>query len=397
MQNLLNTLQNYPIVIWGARMTGIGFLRFARSNNLNVIAFIDSDPSLSNKIINSIPVYQSSQIALLKQQYPNLIVVIAASVKEDEIIASLPHNIQYINFHDYSPSFYTIDVSGTCNLKCPSCANSLHTHKKGFMSLSDFEKIINKAITETPILTHIALYNWGEPLLHPALSEIIDYAHSKNIAASVSTNFSIKNSEQLQKLVWASPDIFKVSLSGYYPETYNKTHTGGNINLVKSNLYRLRYLMDGFKSTFPVEVNYHLYRHNLSEVPKMQSLCKELDFIFSTTPATITPVERIITLTKAPITSLLLNDISKTLALSLPFKHLPCRLRTNQININWDRSVSLCCASEPIIHPDYLTTTLSEIDTLKNKHPLCNSCTSIGAHQFHLQINQESIKKELGI
>jgi len=42
---LLKILDDRPILIWGARMTGIGFLRFAKKHNLNAIGFVDSDPS----------------------------------------------------------------------------------------------------------------------------------------------------------------------------------------------------------------------------------------------------------------------------------------------------------------------------------------------------------------
>ena len=60
----------------------------------------------------------------------------------------------------------------------------------------------------------------------------------------------------------AEPDIIKISLSGFYKEAYDKTHTGGDINLVKSNLYKLKYLIDRYKKDILVDINYHKYIDN---------------------------------------------------------------------------------------------------------------------------------------
>ena len=83
---LVNFLTNKPVIIWGARMTGMGFLRFSTSNNLNVLNFVDSDPALLGKKVNNLTVRAPNDLALLKQLNPNLIIVIAVSIKEDEII-----------------------------------------------------------------------------------------------------------------------------------------------------------------------------------------------------------------------------------------------------------------------------------------------------------------------
>lgn len=403
LNKLISILRDRHIVIWGARMTGIGFLWFAKYHNCNVIAFIDSDQSLTSTTSLGIPIYSPEHIYSLNTLNKDLIVVVAASTNEDEIISELiKYKVSWINYKDYCKNFFTIDISGICNLKCPSCANSLnHNKKRGFMLVSDFKKITEKILSET-IASHFVLYNWGEPLLHPNLSEIIDYLHSKGISTAISTNLSIKSDISLQKLVKSSPDYLKISVSGYYPDTYNRTHTGGDINLVKSNLYKLRYYMNKSPTSFFVEVNYHLYKQNIgNDLEKMKSLCKELGFIFSTTYATLTPVETIISYlenkTTVDINKLLLIDIDKRLEITYPFKSFPCRNLTNQININWDRSVALCCASNPIIHPDFLEISLSEIENIKNNHPLCISCIKHGVHQFYNQINHDEMKKIAGI
>jgi MoaA/NifB/PqqE/SkfB family radical SAM enzyme len=412
VESILNILDDRPIVIWGARITGIGFCLFAKKHNLNVIGFIDSDLSLIGMNYDNSPITSPESLSSLRTQYKNLIVVVAVTAKEDEITDYLNKTgmskENYIQYKDFTDSFFAIDISGICNLKCPSCANSLPLidFPKGFMTLNDFKKITKKIIKEVGLVSHFALYNWGEPLLHPQIDLVINYAHSMGIATSVSTNLSISSSEQLHKLVKSSPDMLKISLSGYFPDTYNKTHTGGDITLVKSNLYRVKHYIEKCKSSFLVEVNYHLYKHNIGiDMSKMKDLCRELGFIFSTTYANFGPVERVIAYCEGNLDSkardflnLYLVGIDKALEITKPFHSLPCRFLANQVNINWDRSVSLCCASHnkqrSVICNDFLQETLENIKVLKRDHDVCKTCTKYGIHQYYCGVNQKEWKKE---
>ncbi len=242
--------------------------------------------------------------------------------------------------------------------------------------------------------------------MHPNLDLLIDYAHQMGIAVAVSSNFSIGSAEQLEKLVKAGPDILKISVSGYYPEVYNTTHTGGDVNLVKSNLYRLKYLMEREKSSFVVDVNYHLYKNNLGpDLKKMKELCGDLGFVFSTCYATVMPVEKLIDYYQEKkvdkktqtLLDLLLVSIDRGLEITQPFHDQPCGF-LNQVNINWDRSVSLCCASfdreTTTVSSDFLKDPLELIEERKQTHELCGTCWPLGMPQYLLGPNQKEWKKE---
>lgn len=412
VKNVLAVLGDRPLIIWGARMTGIGFLRFAKKYSLNIIGFIDSDKSLQGRKLDSFSISSPNELSALRARYHGLLVIVAVSVKEDEIVGLLQKGglskDDYLNYKDICGNFFTIDISGACNLKCPACANSLNSgnYSKGLMSINDFKAITDKILKEADFVSHFCLYNWGEPLLHPDLSFFIDYAHQNGVATAVSTNLSVNSLDRLYKLVKASPDILKISLSGYYPETYNQTHTGGDIELVKANLSKLKKYIDELKAEFFVEVNYHLYKHNTgNDLKKMRALCQELGFLLSTTYANFTPVERIIDYCQGKTAKdtreflkLLLISLDKGLEIARPYRHLPCRFLANQVNINWDRSVSLCCVSygkqSSILTPDFLRSSLEEITQLKENRDLCKICMGYGIHQYFQSVNQAEWKKE---
>jgi MoaA/NifB/PqqE/SkfB family radical SAM enzyme len=406
-EHLLERLQDRPIVIWGARMTGIGFSRLAKRNNLEVVSYVDSDTAFKGMSIGSTPIYKTSYLKKLKKKYNNLIIVVAVALKEDEILSSLHNNgfgkDDYINYTSAVDIYYTIDVVGTCNLKCPSCAWSMDeiNYTKGIMSFDYFKLVTEKMKRETELITHVSLYSWGEPFLHPKLDLFINHLHELNIATAVSSNLSIKSSDQIKKIIKASPDYLKISLSGFYPEAYNSTHTGGDINLVKSNLYRIKDYIDKYKSKTFVDVNYHLYRNNNGKnLDKMKELCHELGFALSSTHALVMPLERVLDhcdgkpddQTKE-LSKLLLVDIDEGREITKEFRNQPCRFLTNQININWDGSISLCCVGfdQSIygISNNYLDISLENIWNKKENHPLCDKCLSYGLPAYNLGFNHE--------
>ena len=57
-KGLKDLISNKNIIIWGARIVGIGLSRKCNKESIEVLNFIDSDESLSGKEINGIKVKQ---------------------------------------------------------------------------------------------------------------------------------------------------------------------------------------------------------------------------------------------------------------------------------------------------------------------------------------------------
>ena len=62
-----------------------------------------------------------------------------------------------------------IEITNCCNLKCKFCPDT--NRKKEFMSVENFEKVIEKIHKYTNL---VLLHVKGEPLLHNRLEEILD-------------------------------------------------------------------------------------------------------------------------------------------------------------------------------------------------------------------------------
>lgn len=76
-----------------------------------------------------------------------------------------------------------IEITNICNLKCRFCKDT--KRKKEFMSLDDFEKIIQKIAGYTNL---VCLHVKGEPLLHPNLERILAILEKYQLQANITTN-----------------------------------------------------------------------------------------------------------------------------------------------------------------------------------------------------------------
>jgi pyruvate-formate lyase-activating enzyme len=287
---------------------------------------------------------------------------------------------------------YTIDVVGTCNLRCPTCPvgnTEDDLRAKNLMDESLFDKILQKIILESPAeKPQIWLYSWSEPLLHPQLPSFIKKIKAAGFSAHLSSNLNIEKG--LKEVIKANPDELKISLSGFTPETYNKTHHKGNLLLVKSNLYKLRQYLDQYQSQTHVWVGHHLYKNNYHQQEEVKAICRELNLTYNSVQAFYQPLEKLIKLcegdiptSQEPILGELIVPPQTQIAFSKKHQqpHYDCELRFNQTVINTDGSLSQCCCQyETRNMPgiDFLDHTHDQIEEKKYQNPICQTCRKYG-------------------
>jgi len=411
--SLISQIDGKSVIIWGARIVGIGLSRRCAKEGIEVLSFIDSDKSLWGKTVAGAIVIGPDRLKEItdKNKDEKLVLIVAVSIKEDEIREAISQElgaqgIDVLFYKDFNSVYYTIDIVSSCNLACLSCAHSMEGKKPGgMMKIEDVKRVLQKISYESPNCTHVSLYSWGEPLIHPQIGEIIRMFHDAGIAVGLSTNLSHIDFKKIENAINASPDYLKVSVSGYYPTAYNSTHQGGNITLVKSNLYRLAYTMEEKGIECLVDINYHLYRDNCGDnLRKMQELASELGFVLSTVYALVMPLERVLDhkegkadwQTKQLEKNLLVSidegiEISRSVSLEngCPFKH-------NQMNINADLTIPTCCVvfdRKNIVSVNYLESSLEEINRHKEDAEICKRCIELDLPQYNMGFNREGWAK----
>jgi pyruvate-formate lyase-activating enzyme len=285
---------------------------------------------------------------------------------------------------------YAIDIVGTCNLRCPTCPvgnMQLGERPRGFMPLAMFAEILRKIAIECPDPDpQIWLFNWGEPLLHPELPDIVRCINEQGYSSYLSSNLNIKHG--LDALIAANPTDLKISLSGLSDETYSRTHLRGKIERVIANMRELRKSLDRHQADTHVWVGHHIYRHNQHEIQDMSRLCHELGFDHHPIAAFFQPLEKLVQLAegtdlKEPVLDLLVEHprdyINRFRAVR--DQRFDCELRFNQTIINYDGSVGLCCSvysTENQLGARFMEHDHEALQAMKYKHSFCQECYKHG-------------------
>jgi len=415
---LIAKLEADFVVIWGARMTGLGVFRALREAGLHnkFLCWIDSDPAFKGKVISGKPVIHpgelSSFLSARDIAQDHVDIFLAAALKSDSLIAAARvHGIgsRLVDYSSGDEAHVTVDIMGACNLSCGSCPHSIEDSDvpKGSMSLETFKQVLDKISLESPHTKHLALYSWGEPFLHPKLPEMVALAHAHGFAVALSSNlsFGVKFGARLAKVIAEKPEYLKISVSGWSQSVYQTTHQGGDVNLVKSNLYFLRHVIDevGEGDTL-VDINYHLYRNNMGidQLGRFRELADDLGFLLSTTHSLVMPLERVISLLDGEpdritknldenlLTVPILDGIRISGEGSRGFDE--CPFAFNQLNINSDLTVPVCCTvysrGSNVVSDNFLVDSLDDISARKRSVELCSRCMRERLPEYNLGLNR---------
>lgn len=137
-------------------------------------------------------------------------------------------------FCDYYPRRVFIEPTNQCNCKCVHCAGAFHmTRQRGYMDFDLYKKIIDELGHFWPYV-NVNLYQHGEPLLHPRIFDMIDYAQDQNLFVKVNTNIGVLKKKDIPRLL--KLDYLEVSIDAASPETYKKVKGRDGFDKVLKNL-----------------------------------------------------------------------------------------------------------------------------------------------------------------
>ncbi len=176
----------------------------------------------------------------------------------------------------YYPNKLTIDIGNVCNLRCPLCPTGRgdDTAKRGLMGMEAYKKVVDEL---GGYLTHLELYNWGEPLLNRDLIPMVRYAKSKKIPVSISTNLNLLDETMAEALLSTKIEKVFISCDGASPETYGKYRIGGDFEKVLSHLHLLKEAKKKLKNHYTrLILLFHVFRFNEDEIDQIKKLARDL-------------------------------------------------------------------------------------------------------------------------
>jgi pyruvate-formate lyase-activating enzyme len=292
------------------------------------------------------------------------------------------------------PELCFIEISGACNAKCPYCVKGRGIQAQGrVMPAETFERILKhlKTIDMLPQSGMIHLFNWGEPMLHPNIDQIIETCGKYGLFAFISSNLI-----RLPKLAPLSLRLLTgvgVSLSGFSDATYGRIH-GKRIKTVVDNIHRLYLMAVGANCQWRPHVIWHRYRFNESEMPAAKTYFQNRNIEFNPTIACLNGIDlalnyyfddKLNPAEKQRIEQDLYTDYMRDMHRLLQGGQYRCP-QWSYLSMDEDANLLLCCGWSNNVRASVLGSVLEmdaqQIHSLKENSSLCTTCIQRGIAQF---------------
>ncbi|UQZ91332.1 hypothetical protein C4J81_18720 (plasmid) [Deltaproteobacteria bacterium Smac51] len=400
---LLDKLGGRDIFLWGAGRWGRVICLRLEKCGLSVSGFLDSNADNMSPAVLGRPLARPEPFLTRFAQKPagdqGPVLVVTPHFFRDSMLpqaeaAGFVRGRDLFTAEDFSPNHYIVEVSGVCNLKCLACPRGRQTpeaRRGGFMSLEYFRQVVDKIKREDPLAAGLQLYQWGEPLLNPDLPHMIEAARTEGLSVSVSSNLNAE--ADLERVVEAGPDWFRVSVSGTGAD-YGRTHAGGDWARVLANMERLAQSRDHFSSRMRIEVYYHVYAHNQGgQLAEVREICRKFGFEFQPVQAYLIGLEEVLgQLEGRPLppeaqaaADLLNVTTDQALTEARLDADLPCQAE-NVIMVDWDLSAPVCLMyygqKRHSLSDNFLSTPLEEIKARRAASPFCARCRGRAMHRY---------------
>jgi len=119
---------------------------------------------------------------------------------------------------DFGFRFIQIEVNNTCNMKCSFCSLPVRKAENRHMNRDKVLEIL-ESFTHYDGISHVALHNFGEPLLNRNIWDYIDYCRRLNLRSQLVTNGLLLR-KNLANLFNHPPDILRISLQILTPQAH---------------------------------------------------------------------------------------------------------------------------------------------------------------------------------
>jgi len=165
-----------------------------------------------------------------------------------------------------------LELTSRCNYNCVSCPTNELLRGKGTMDIDLYKAIFDEAGDK---LERAFLWNYGEPLLHSQVAELIRYSGKFSAKKVLSTNGwrleDLEDPESLREL-----DELIVSINGLTPETYSIHQVNGDLEKVLRGIEKIAPIIRDSKTKFTMQAIAH--KGNLDELRYFEDFAKKCGF-----------------------------------------------------------------------------------------------------------------------
>ncbi len=230
-----------------------------------------------------------------------------------------------------------LELTSRCNYACVGCPTHELIRGKGTMENRLFKAILDETGNK---IERFFLWGYGEPLLHPNISELVRYAGKFSAKKVMSTTgWKLEDLSDLESL--SELDELIISINGLTPEVYTRHQINGDLEKVIRGIRKIAPIMKDSKTRFIMQIVAH--KGNLDHIPEAENFARDYGFDILVVKSFNVMDQKQETFDKfVPLGTIfsryksVLNDSPKTPESGV----YPCE---EWMVINWDGSVNPCC------------------------------------------------------
>lgn len=189
-------------------------------------------------------------------------------------------NLLYRRLAPWSwPLHMNIELTNYCNLRCPVCPTGAGKVNRPYanMDINLFERLMNEV---GPYLLTASLWAWGEPLLHPQLSDVLRIIEKHAVVPLISTNGqNLSDEAVIDALVRHPPGYLIVAIDGLTDETNSKYRVGAKLESTLAGMSRLSEIKRDRGLEAPIlHMRYLAMKHNEHEIEHVREFATRVGF-----------------------------------------------------------------------------------------------------------------------
>ena len=278
-------------------------------------------------------------------------------------------------------------TSTTCNVRCKSCpAGRKDPAIGGIMSLEMLERILSKCTLEARVLL-AQLYFYNETFMIPHMPGMINLCHKYKVPALVSSNLTLF--KHGPAIMAACPERLLISVSGWTQPVYERSHAGGDIEVVKANMAKVAELCS---PKTEVQVSWHHYRYNEHEMQLMREYAHKLGFGFVAYGTSLLPPKRALRVWETgiedPASEDILVPVMEAKKLCYDRRHWDCNGQDTIVVIDSQGDMLNCNGDD--YHAanrrgNLFDTTIPAFLKARKTDKDCIACKAVGGHIYCMQ------------
>ena len=179
------------------------------------------------------------------------------------------------------PSQIIVDATEVCNLACIHCPHPEFKQSEHYAARHLDVALHHRMVEEVREhglgkTQYIRYTSNGEPLVHPYIYDMLDYAVQRaGVFVTLTTNGTILNEKRVEKLLASGLHLVDVSIDAVTPATYAQVRVNGNLEVTRRNVLKLLEMKRRSGSSARIVVSFVQQHHNAHEAGEFETYWKD--------------------------------------------------------------------------------------------------------------------------